>query len=622
MGRDLNFALWEHEMIRIDYQSLKANHKYLSLAALAVSVLLWAVSLPGVRVQEMTDIGLLSVLPVTYYIALIVVTVSFCLNVFQKEIASWMLPAHIILLILMFHGTPNIVYGTLRYTWAWKHVGIVDYILRNHQVDPNNPLLMPYQNWPGFFAVNALFVEIAGLDSAASYAGWAPVFNNLFFVGGLITVLRSLTLDRRVVWLAAWFFVLTNWVGQDYFSPQAFGFSLYLVFLGILLHWFKVKVPPDRGKLKRWLRIERIVSIFDRLFQRTRVVTSDSQASPVQRTILMAVVIMIMFVVTMTHQLTPIMMINCLVILVVMQRITTPGLMVLMIVLENIWVWFFAFPFVGQNIHSILASFGMIDNNFSQNFINLAQVSPGQVLVAWMGRGLTALAFLLGGLGFLRRFRRGYIDLTAFLLMITPISLLVANSYGGEILFRVYFFALPFLALFAAFLFIPDRDFQPTRRTSAGIAVLSMVLMVGFLFAYYGKERQYYFTPQEISAAKYLFDTAPSGSLIIEESGNYPSYFLNYEYFFHLPIALEPLNVRERIIQQPVAVLSNWMANPDYTATYFFVTRSQKAEIEMEGELPPGAATKIELSIAESGLFKVIYQNDYAAIYVLKDRSQ
>ena len=64
------------------------------------------------------------------------------------------------------------------------------------------------------------------------------------------------------------------------------------------------------------------------------------------------------------------------------------------------------------------------------------------------------------------------------------------------------------------------------------------------------------------------------------------------------------------------------MANPDYTATYFFVTRSQKAEIEMEGELPPGAATKIELSIAESGLFKVIYQNDYAAIYVLKDRSQ
>ena len=44
-----------------------------------------------------------------------------------------------------------------------------------------------------------------------------------------------------------------SWVAQDYFSPQAFNFFLFLVFLAVALRWFRPPMPdPERGN--RWER--------------------------------------------------------------------------------------------------------------------------------------------------------------------------------------------------------------------------------------------------------------------------------------------------------------------------------------------------------------------------------
>ena len=45
-------------------------------------------------------------------------------------------------------------------------------------------------------------------------------------------------MDGRAVWAGVWIFFATNWVGQDYFSPQGLVYALYLVVLAILLTWF------------------------------------------------------------------------------------------------------------------------------------------------------------------------------------------------------------------------------------------------------------------------------------------------------------------------------------------------------------------------------------------------
>ena len=94
----------------------------------------------------------------------------------------------------------------------------------------------------------AVFTELAGFESLREYANWAPVLSNVLWLSGLMIVTSAWTSDRRLLALTAWFFVLTNWVGQDYYSPQALAYFLHLVILGLCLRWFGVATP-------RWGRL-------------------------------------------------------------------------------------------------------------------------------------------------------------------------------------------------------------------------------------------------------------------------------------------------------------------------------------------------------------------------------
>src|SRR5690606_18972448 len=66
---------------------------------------------------------------------------------------------------------------------------------------------------------------------------------------------RTFTQDQRLIWLGVWFFFLANWVGQDYFSPQALNFFMHLVIVAVCLTWFRQKDPPTAAQLQRWLRV-------------------------------------------------------------------------------------------------------------------------------------------------------------------------------------------------------------------------------------------------------------------------------------------------------------------------------------------------------------------------------
>ena len=111
----------------------------------------------------------------------------------------------------------------------------MDYILRHGAVDPMINVSAIYHNWPGFFAGSALLTAFAGRENLLTIASWAPFAFNLMNLVVLRFVLRGLTQDKRLVWLSLWFFFLINWVGQDYFSPQAMAYVLYLACIGLLI---------------------------------------------------------------------------------------------------------------------------------------------------------------------------------------------------------------------------------------------------------------------------------------------------------------------------------------------------------------------------------------------------
>ncbi len=579
-------------------------------------VILWAASLPMVDLNRMDDLGLVSTLPVWTFVALFALTISYSLFVFRRNIPEPILLLYVVVLIIMIHGTPQILYGTLRYSWAWKHVGIVDYIQRHGSVDPNIAYLAGYHNWPGFFAFNALITEVTGLGTALNYAGWGPVFYNLIDVGALLLLLRSLTSDRRLIWLSVWIFYLTNWIGQDYFSPQATAYFLYLIVLGILLRWFRQLTVAPVSAIQPWVRSSWVATQFHGLLE--RVVPDrqpDASTSPLGRVGLMAIVIISMFAIISSHQLTPFMLLSALGALVVFQITSARSLPVLSAVMTVAWIVYLAAAFLNGNLYWIVDSIGALMGNFQANLINIADVSPGQAFVALMDRTLSGAIWFVAIIGAIRRLSLGHWDLPAALLAVSPFPILVMNSYGGEMVFRVYFFGLPFVAFFAASLLYPDHKSGRSWHIPLITACLTCVLLVGFLFAYYGKDRQYYFRPTEVAAAQYVLAHAPVGSLLLDASWDWPLEYKNYEFYQYQSIEALTRAQRLALIDDPAPRILAIMK--PYPAAYFSITRSQEAFMDATGFMPPGTMEAIKRALLASPDFKVVLQNPDAVVFTL-----
>jgi len=579
-----------------------------------VALVLWALSLRNVPLDRMSDLGLLSVLPLLFYIPLVILTISFCFCVRRRVTPERLLLFHIVALIAIIHGTPTLLYGTLRYSWAWKHIGLVDYIQRHGSLDPVSAgapgvyFLTAYHNWPGFFALSALYTQVAGLDSALLFASWAPAFFNLLFLGPLLLILRALSLDQRVVWLSLWFFYVTSWVGQDYFSPQAMAYFFHMTIIGICLHWLAQPIP-------RWQERFRLQLVRLHLTHAPRPPRLPILTTPAQRVGVLFCAILIDAAMASSHQLTPILTILVVGALVVFQRCRARLLPVMLGVLTSAWLIYGAAAFISGNRGTLIGTFFQPSGNIASNLLNLAQVSPGQALVANVGRALTLGMWGLGLAGMAWRLRRGHWEVAGMLLGLTPFALLGGNSYGGEILFRVYFFALPFMAFFAATIFYPEEKIGALRWQTIVLIILSGLLLLGLNFAYYGKEQVNYFSPSEIAAAEFLINTAPVGSLIVEGSYNYPSLFHDYEYYSYWTLSSGTRAEQTDLLADPVTAIAQAADNNRDGPTFVIFTRRQLALVDQTGLLrPPGSFNRVVSTIGQSPRFTVVYSNADAIV--------
>ena len=594
-----------------------AERRTVAPIMLVTAAILWMMSLRSVDVEHMTDTGLASVLPVVYFLSLALVTASFVLLLRRQETPVGLLALHVGLVVLIIHATPAILYDTVRYSWSWKHIGLIDYIQRHGTVDPHSPYLDAYHNWPGFFALGAILTEVAGLGSAVGIAAWGSVVFNLLFVGSLVLVFGALTNDRRIVWASVWLFELTNWVAQDYFAPQALNYFWYLVVVGSSLRWLGT---PDAGHSGAALAVrrmgKRVLGLLEHGEQQ-RAAPPEHPASPAQQACLMLALVVVMAAIASSHQLTPFMTILALTALVLFGRLRRRSLPLIMAALTIGWLVTGAAAFVRSNLPDIVASFGRIEGNASSTLIDLSKASSGQVFVARADRLLTGFILLLGLAGALWQWRRGRRPITASVLFAAPFSLLAASSYGGEMLFRVYFFALPFAAYFAATLVFGDRRPRPSALRSLAALAVSGLLLAGLLFAYYGKERMYHFTNDEVQWADAVYGRAPAGAEMISFTVNYPWAFRDYERYSYLFLSLEPRQSTEDLLRRPVDKLAELIADPTFTTTYLVVTQSQIAEADMTGSLPRGSIQRMERELAASGRFRTLVNTRGARVWIL-----
>ena len=593
-----------------------------------VCLALWVIGLSQIDVRRVTTagLGLVSVLPVTFWAAVGVLMVSFCLAVMRPSTRWPVLAVQVLALVVILHATPVILYGTLRYAWAWKHIGVVDYIM-HHGVDFKlNDVLGVYQDWPGFFALSSFLTSGAGQASALSWASWALPVNNLLWLGPVILIARAFTADQRLVWTAAWLFELCNWVGQDYFSPQAFTFFLYLTVIAVCLRWLWDPRPSRRPMLRlRRSPLGNAAADSGAAASRSGPGTlppgTNPQVSGATRLVLVACLLPLMVAIASSHQLTPFMLIAALTMLAVFRQVRPRVLPVVMAFVTAGWIVYGALPWLKSNSSQIFKGFGSPWANTSHYLVGQLQIPFDQVFVDWVSRATTAAVAVGAVIGFWRyrrrhdaQARRSWTRLALLALAAPPVA--AASDYGGEIIFRVFLFTLPFLAVATAAAFFPHLGTRSSARVGAALVAAFLALATGFILSNYADEAMNYFSPQEVAASEFLYRTAPQGAQVIDINGNEPRLFVHYNWYLYTPLD-SPASVSAAVQRAPVATVVGLTEQAHGHPSYLIINKSQAAEVYLTGEWAPGAYARVVHDLLASGRFRVVYRNADAMVLYL-----
>lgn len=118
------------------------------------------------------------------------------------------------------------------YDWTYKHLAVVDYILAHDLIAPNGTDI--YAQWPAFFVTAAWFCEVTGLPVTTLAHVFAPIIHILIAIV-VYSAARVIGLSARVAVAAAFIVETVNWVGQDYFSPQAWSLVIAYGLITLLL---------------------------------------------------------------------------------------------------------------------------------------------------------------------------------------------------------------------------------------------------------------------------------------------------------------------------------------------------------------------------------------------------
>ena len=590
--------------------------------SLCACVALWWFSVSRIRVGTLGDYGLLPVLPLSFFAALALLVASFVAALCAPRPSEAMLAGHALALILFLHGTMPLIFSEPFYPWVYKHFGVAEYIDLHGRLDTSVDI---YHNWPAFFALSAWFGRVAG-TRPLEYAAWAQVFFNACNLVLLRYVFGSLSLDLRLVWTAVFVFFSANWVAQDYFSPQAFAFTLSLGICGVILRW--LLIAPDQAWMARMLN--RAASFVARLGRRRRSTAAPEDepagSQRVGRRTARNIVIALFALIVTTHQLTPYMLIVGLGVLTFL-GVMRPRLLVVLFTAMALAYLLPRLDFI-QRYYGLLGSAGEPLKNVRTAAVGLNGLAgePGRVLCAHAARLLSLTIWGLGLVGVVRRLRAGYKNLGVAALAVAPAVIVLADTYGGEAIYRVYLFSLPWFALLTAFALRPGGDDWSSVRAVARLLLPLAVLLGLFLPAYFGMAATNEVRRGEVAASQYFYDHAPPRSVLMIASpqfpvrlaGNYDQFRLTIGEADPSLLTVKPSLRHKRLGDRHLPVIAQAMR--DYGGgepAFLVVSRNGKVTSQVLDILPRGSLDELERALSRSRRFRVWYRNADSTIYQL-----
>jgi len=570
------------------------------VVVVVVALGLWAISLPRINLDAMGDLGLLPVLPLTWIAALVLAVVGAARAVSAISTSGKRVAVMIAPILVILYGTLPAIAGTIRYPWAYKHVGVIRLLDETGRFHPDVDI---YNNFSGFFGLGALVRGATGVDPT-SYGAWFQLGAEAAILLVVWMLVRRSTDSIRVAHIATLVYLLTNWVGQNYFAAQTFGTFFGLLTLSLCFSWFAHSQTRRVPFLGRWLAGLSPIGA-----------PAVSRATAWHRRVVIAVLFLALM---MSHPLTPAAVGGAIGISWCLGWIRDRRLLALLAIAGLVWLLRCWTYFV---VNAFDLGFGgsVADNADGNAKVIATSVPSGAAVVSDVTRlfslGVWAVAALGVFLCWWTKRRVGVLLIAAAV----PFAIPFVQSYGGEAIYRVYLYSLPLVAGLVGWVLVntsPIRERRRVPQTSLRTSVLCLVLTAGFLVAHYGRERINHVAPSEVAMDEWIGANVAAPALVAQfadgyphdSTASYPGLQVNDTY---LPLVVDWLDASSQM--PPAASLS--IVADDLTAltegtAYVVVSPGMIDSIRATGQLPISSTAATVTFLTSNPRFRVVHQID------------
>jgi hypothetical protein len=583
----------------------RLRHLALALPAIAALVL-WRLSLLHVDVSSLGQYGLPPALPIAWYVALVLAILGTVAATTVRPSSGLIMIGSVVVVAIILYGTVPVLSAQPHYAWVYKHIGVVRYLEAHGKVNPNIDI---YNRWPGFFALAAMFSTVGGNLNPEAYASWAELFFLLLDVLLLMAAVKSITRDLRIAVGAALFFILSNWVGQTYYSPQAFAFVLGLALITIMFRQLRVTGTSYSRRLARVLeRVGRVPQL---------PVPADSTAKW-PRWAVIAAVFGLDAVIVASHQLTPYMLLIGIALLMLCGVVRPWWVLVGMGVMT--------FTYLAANFHFIQHNYGVFSSfdpfNNAQDSTTPEVPLPGKVFNTDVELLLIVALWLGGVAAMVRLLRRGLLvrALPFAVLAVAPFVVIFGQNYGGEVSLRIILFSSPWCAALIAWALATVTRPRLKWVLTTFVAVLFAAL---FVPSFLGQEELNIISPAEVQASEWFYYHAPRGTVLVLAAPGFPyRYGGTYSEFRGPEGDANPNLLTSAIFQSRqlgAADVRRVVRKIEEYAKHGYIafTKDETEYGEVMGLTPEGALANLQAAVARSPEFRPWYRNTDAQIYEL-----
>ena len=447
----------------------------------------FAYGVTTIRSAASSDYGLLAAASPLYALSILLAGTGFAIAIRLRNFPAAVTAT--VLMIAVQRLPCSIATDTPIYPWTYKHLGVVDYIQHEHTLARGVDI---YYAWPGVFAVTAWFSDLTGV-SAVAIAQWFTVCFYLGFALMVYAAARAWGLVPLTAATAMFMVVSLNWVGQDYYSPQATA----MIFT---------------------------VALF--------IMVGLSRTKPVG----VPLTLLLFAALTITHQLTPFWVFVTLSILV-FTRTLKPWWII--IPLAAIWLGFVIYNFDEVAKNSTSFSLNILSNTKS------AVPHPG-----CFGQRLTSLgnkflsislwAATVVTLEGRRRKKQAFWALAV--LALSPFGILFCGNYGNEAIYRVYLYSLLGCSLVLAPVVVTVLQSALKHSFFCGLVVVWVAVALsaqGYLGSWFAN----LVVTSDVDESKKLFDQVEFPAYLLEGAPFWPDRitwrYVNYARFsedYDLPV--------------------------------------------------------------------------------------